>query len=719
VSATLDWRTHASAMDPGTALGIASLVYDVTKDLYNYYRVWKDCEKDVEELRIQLLWLHKAFKVVRDTLQKPGLSDSGRNLIYSAISDCNDAANDLQAELDKVRTQTSPQSALDKLKAQGRRACYPFRKSTIAGIAENVESCRDALHLAVDLLGLETISNMSQSLQAIDEMLTDGFDNVDTNLVLLQTKVDLRNLITAKGATYDSVAEGELPRCLPGTRVELLDDIRSWIADRMGKRIFWLCGMAGTGKSTISRTVAQTLKEEKRPSATFFFKRGEADRKHAGLFIPTIARQLADMLPSLGRAIGRALESDSLLCEKHLTVQFNELLLQPIQQALQGSGVPDQIFIVMDALDECENPAAIEAILKLFRRFEEITTTRVRILVTSRPEMPIILGFGKLSHDLHRDIRLEEAQVQSIRSDLSMFVQHEFTRIKEDYSAKHLFTSLPADWPHNNSKQTLVERAHPLFIVAFTLCRLIEVAKDPEGQLDWILAQHCGYGSQTALADTYLPILRQAISAENKQTQHDSLDTLQAILGPLVLLNNPLSVEALTRLLNVSVTDVDALLVHLQSVLSVPKSMEAPIKLFHLSFRDFLIDPGLHKESEFWVDEAKSHGRLAESCNLLLSASTLKEDVCGVGALGTRRESVERTRIAKAIPEAVAYACCYWVQHSIASREDITDNGIVHDFLRHYFLHWMEAMSWLGKIAEVIRDLEALQPIVHVSFATL
>jgi len=171
---------------------------------------------------------------------------------------------------------------------------------------------------------------------------------------------------------------------------------------------------------------------------------------------------------------------------------------------------------------------------------------------------------------------------------------------------------------------------------------------------------------------------------------------LQAILGPLVLLNNPLSVEALTSLLNVSVTDVEALLIPLQSVLSVPKSKEAPIKSFHLSFRDFLVDLELQKESEFWVDEVKSHSRLAKSCILLLSASTLKEDVCGVGALGTRRKSVEQTRIAKAIPEAVAYACCYWAQHSIASREDITDNRVVHDFLRHRFLHWMEVMSWLG-----------------------
>lgn len=42
-------------------------------------------------------------------------------------------------------------------------------------------------------------------------MLIDGFDNIDTSLILLQTKVDLVNLTTAKGAIYDLYAKGELP----------------------------------------------------------------------------------------------------------------------------------------------------------------------------------------------------------------------------------------------------------------------------------------------------------------------------------------------------------------------------------------------------------------------------------------------------------------------------------------------------------------------------
>jgi len=46
-----------------------------------------------------------------------------------------------------------------------------------------------------------------------------------------------------------------------------------WCADPdpNSKCIFWLNGMAGTGKSTISRTIAQELAEKKRLAASFFF----------------------------------------------------------------------------------------------------------------------------------------------------------------------------------------------------------------------------------------------------------------------------------------------------------------------------------------------------------------------------------------------------------------------------------------------------------------
>jgi hypothetical protein len=102
----------------------------------------------------------------------------------------------------------------------------------------------------------------------------------------VENKVDLGKLETAKDATYNSSTEGGLSRCLPDTRTDLLEQIFNWAADPVGKHIFWLCGKAGTGKSTISRTVAQKLDDDGLLGASFFFKRGRADRSHAKLLFP-------------------------------------------------------------------------------------------------------------------------------------------------------------------------------------------------------------------------------------------------------------------------------------------------------------------------------------------------------------------------------------------------------------------------------------------------
>jgi hypothetical protein len=92
----------------------------------------------------------------------------------------------------------------------------------------------------------------------------------------------------AKGSTFDSF-DGALDlRCHPETRIDLRHQIREWAANSQGKSIFWLQGMAGTGKSTISRTIADALDKEGKLGASFFFKRGEADRSSVVMLFTTI-----------------------------------------------------------------------------------------------------------------------------------------------------------------------------------------------------------------------------------------------------------------------------------------------------------------------------------------------------------------------------------------------------------------------------------------------
>jgi hypothetical protein len=67
---------------------------------------------------------------------------------------------------------------------------------------------------------------------------------------------------------------------------------------------------------------------------------------------------------------------------------------------------------------------------------------------------------------------------------------------------------------------------------------------------------------------------------------------------------------SLARFLDISERTVRRRLDSLHSVLSVPTDQHSPVRLLHLSFREFLIDPQKQGKSPFWVDEKKTHANI-------------------------------------------------------------------------------------------------------------
>ena len=121
-----------------------------------------------------------------------------------------------------------------------------------------------------------------------------------TDSGLLDNPLD--RLPYAVEAPFNSYTKQYEPICLPDTRVDLLRDIYNWADGRDERCIFWLNGLAGTGKSTIARTIARNYFDKKRLGASFFFSRGGGDVSHAGKFVSSIAVQLTSSIPEIGRA---------------------------------------------------------------------------------------------------------------------------------------------------------------------------------------------------------------------------------------------------------------------------------------------------------------------------------------------------------------------------------------------------------------------------------
>jgi hypothetical protein len=128
------------------------------------------------------------------------------------------------------------------------------------------------------------------------------------------------------------------------------------------------------------------------------------------------------------------------------------------------------------------------------------------------------------------------------------------------------------------------------------------------------------------------------------------------------------------RLLDIPEATVDRRLECLHSVLNVPSSTKHPVRMFHLSFRDFLVDPE-KRDNPFWVDEKATHEQIAaKSLELLSSSGHLKRDICDLKRLGATRAGVTPSIIESCLPSEIRYACLYWVHHLEQSRAVITDD---------------------------------------------
>lgn len=598
-----------------------------------------------------------------------------------------------------------------------------------------------------DHLGIQVeieASNCDRTLSAQDRGCTEklrqdlqtvlkGLNNlhpIQESLNRLEIKIDLDKLPYAKGAMFNSYGDDYIT-CHPATRVDLLRQIKDWAQQPDSKSIFWLNGMAGTGKSTISRTIAEWLADQGRLrvvdlGASFFFKRGEGDRGSASRFFSTITRQLVLKIPGLDDLVADVITCDPLIFDKALGEQFDKLLYQPLRKVNVTPRDYPILVLVVDALDECEKESDIKTILDLWSLIPQIMTNRLRLFLTSRPELPIRLGFKNMSVNAYQDMSLEAYQDiilydavprTTIQHDISTFLKDAFSKFRKNYNADPPSgTLLDHNWPGDRVLEAVVDMAVPLFIVAATLYRFVsDVNYDPKEQLDTILKFH-GTGQLEQMEQTYLPVLTQLSATFNSSRDKEKLyQEFRMIIGSIVILAEPLSRKSLAVLLQISPVTLKLRLNPLYSVLRVPDDLETPIRTLHSSFREFLLSDKLQYEP-FGVDGLTTHRILVTKCLELLSGPNgLQENICKLKYPGQPRREVNRTTIDELLTPAFQYACRYWVYHVQHSKISIHDHDKVHLFLQKHFLHWLEALSLMNRIAEVIGHVSILQSLVSVS----
>jgi hypothetical protein len=528
-------------------------------------------------------------------------------------------------------------------------------------------------------------------------------------LQIIKQRQQLATLPRAEYAAFDTFKKDAPPpsKCHTRTRAEILEDIQSWGKGHGDNCIFWLSGMAGTGKSTIARTVAENFHRQKRLGASFFFSRGQGLRAEATAFFTTLAIQLTEALPDITTHICHAVAQHSKISEQSLSDQWDVLILEPLSMLAASLLTPLVLVFVIDALDECKGVMYVPEILRLLARANALKIIQLRIFITSRRESYIHSSFEQIPQILHRDLMLDSALDGRTERDISIFLRDKLAEVARTHSLK--------DWPSEKDTQELIKRAGRLFIYAATTYLFLQNSNFPDERLPEMLdVKYTGHSSTEELDNMYMLVLRQPITDCCDEERNDLVRRFKRIVGSIIILSEALSSIALEMLLHVRPREISTILNPLRSVLNVPDDDKSPVQYFHLSFHDFLLDKKRCTDPQLWVDQKETNKDLFERC-LDLMSEHLRRDICALRRPGVLASEVDKSKVESCLPPAVQYACCYFVTHLTGARISLRDGDRLHMFLRKHFLHWLEALSLIGKTSEGILAITSLESVIIVS----
>jgi hypothetical protein len=292
-------------------------------------------------------------------------------------------------------------------------------------------------------------------------------------------------------------------------------------------------------------------------------------------------------------------------------------------------------------------------------------------MVVSRQEQDIQHALGS-----HLHLRRYALDIDSVtnKHDVLEFVQHRLEEIRT------MDGFLGAHWPSEDKISSLAGGAGGLFVWASTACLYIE-SHDPDQRLSELInkqPERTSSGPFAQLDSLYATGLQSAGVWDDSSFSSDCCSILGVILSARV----PLLYSVIDALL--------ALPQHRPSRKSISclrcvlrTSETEGIRILHPSFHDYLSERCSAKP---WSINLKLHNKeIALRCIEFLGKE-LRENICDMTLPFLRQK--------KALPEAISYACNFWIEHTCLI-SDVTDDIVnrMYDFLVKHLLHWMEALA--------------------------
>ena len=481
--------------------------------------------------------------------------------------------------------------------------------------------------------------------------------------------------------------------------------------DEQDQHVFWLNGLAGTGKSTIAQTFAEVSFADGKLGASFFCSRDFEDRSNLQAIFPTLAFQLAYRYPPFREELLQVLRASPDVGQETLCSQMKRLIVGPLKTTHTST------LIIVDALDECKDDEPASAILSILSRYVD-QIPHVKFFVTGRPEPRIRSGFRLTTlRPITEILKLHEVTRSLVDTDIKLFLRTRLTGIARNRS----HCDVTEGWPLSSDIDILCEKAEGLFIYASTAVKFVASRyHQPQKRLAILssLPQNFTHEGHSGINTLYTGILRQAYCDMDPDQQNpDNQEVYQhfrSAVGAVLLAFNPLSMTSLSSLLRDFDTplDISTALNPLHSLLVVPEVTEDPVRIFHKSFPDFLMDPKRCQDARFFVDPTVHHTEILLSC-LRLMGQKLRRNICDLNGGPLDKVDDLSNRRKEHMGDALEYACQFWTKHLMKSPCNGPNAEKVQEEIEKFFtihlLYWIEALVVMKDLDTSVHSLNDIK----------
>ncbi|KAL1683216.1 hypothetical protein EV122DRAFT_273339 [Schizophyllum commune] len=520
-------------------------------------------------------------------------------------------------------------------------------------------------------------------------MFMDDFEskgNVDTQVAVFTILEEMRldKLPYARGVRAEPSK-----RCLPGTRVELLQKIQDWALNPVVNRVYLLQGTAGKGKTAVAHTVALSLQEAGVVTPFFAFNRYDQERA-AHQVLPTLARQLAE----------RNKLYSQYLCDQPPSQLESRDPKTQVQCLIRGGlgdctvGAP--IVFVIDALDECSD-ARLQAedrrnMLQCLRDclVDSRLPSNVRFFLTYRPDEDIL---DCLAPTTVPATQLSIDNINGTECDIRAFVEAKL-------ASTHFGDQVDA----------VAFAAQSLFQCAAVLCLELTRVNSPRTvvfprELIRRIMANPGqplYGTYRAILETHFDTASATV-----------MSVLRQLLGWVFVMQSPQPYVVFRSIANVHLAnadDLDFVFLGLGSLLTgVAPASTDPVEPLHTSFRDFILDTAHSQPFSLGYDLAVAHAEVAYGCLRIMNdpMEGLRLNICQLPKTFVLKQHIQdlQQRVYNFVSPTLRYACEQIGVH--LSRGAVQSPGLHFDreltvLLKRNFLFWLETCSCMD-----LKDISA------------